>query len=189
MLVKAAIFWRILSSRGPPSHAGCHQCCSDASGPDEGRLAALEAQVSGADARLSNVESTLAGAEQTLVDTAAGIQAEIDVLRLVVQDEVQPRIEEVDAARVEEIDVNVAPTINAILAVLRNEDLVPIVTEDANGNGMLDDGEDANQNGVLDDGEDTNENGVLDDSEDANGNGSLDVPIDDISSTGPAARS
>ncbi len=48
-------------------------------------------------------------------------------------------------------------------------------TEDVNNNGILDPTEDANRNGVLDLGEDTNNNGVLDLAEDLNNNGVIDL--------------
>ena len=52
------------------------------------------------------------------------------------------------------------------------------VTEDLNGNGVLDPTEDLNGNGVLDPGEDLNGNGTLDLGEDLNGNGVLDRVAD-----------
>ena len=55
------------------------------------------------------------------------------------------------------------------------------VDEDANGNGVLDEGEDLNGNGVLDTNEDKNGNGILDAGEDINGNGLLDMADTEIS--------
>lgn len=55
------------------------------------------------------------------------------------------------------------------------------VDEDANGNGVLDEGEDLNGNGVLDTNEDENGNGILDAGEDINGNGLLDMADTEIS--------
>ena len=52
---------------------------------------------------------------------------------------------------------------------------------DANGNGVLDEGEDLNGNGVLDTNEDENGNGILDAGEDINGNGLLDIADTEIS--------
>ncbi len=49
------------------------------------------------------------------------------------------------------------------------------ISEDSNGNGVLDADEDANHNGVLDPGEDLNGNGLLDPDEDINGNGKIDT--------------
>ncbi|MCP3967936.1 MAG: hypothetical protein GY750_19320 [Lentisphaerae bacterium] len=48
------------------------------------------------------------------------------------------------------------------------------ITEDINGNGILDAGEDDNGNGILDAGEDDNGNGILELKEDANGNNDID---------------
>lgn len=55
------------------------------------------------------------------------------------------------------------------------------VDEDANGNGVLDEGEDLNGNGVLDTNEDENGNGILDAGEDINGNGLLDMADTEVS--------
>jgi len=55
------------------------------------------------------------------------------------------------------------------------EDTGQGVTEDRNGNGVLDPAEDLNNNLVLDPGEDLNGNGILDPAEDRNGNGVIDA--------------
>jgi hypothetical protein len=61
-----------------------------------------------------------------------------------------------------------------------NGDGVLDLGEDLNCNGLLDPSEDTNMNGMLDPGEDTNMNGILDPSEDTNMNGVLDLGEDTI---------
>lgn len=58
--------------------------------------------------------------------------------------------------------------------ITTDEHYISSISEDRNGNGVLDTTEDVNLNGVLDSGEDRNRNGVIDAGEDVNGNGQLD---------------